>query len=276
MKKILLILCLGQLFFQFAARAQDNCTVVNDVFQAGERLQYQLFYNVSFVWLQAGTAELNVRSVTYNGKPAFQLSAYGQTFKSFDPFYRVRDTLISYVDNTTLNPIRSYKFTHEDNWHGIDDFSFNKANDGWKITTRLMRKKLWKPSEVDLSLKCGFDILTSIYRLRCLVRPESFIIGKRIELPVRMDDGEYNVYLTYNGRERIKLRNVGNYNAHLFTITLVEGNVFKRGDVLKLWVSDDNNRIPLLMQSPIKLGYVKAIFKSAVKTKYPLQKPIDD
>lgn len=259
-----------------AVHSQMNCSVTNDVFLSGERLEYQLFYNVSFVWLQAGTCQFNTRSVTYNGKPAYKLSVDGKTFKSFDPFYRVRDTLISYVDPETMYPMRAYKFTHEDTWHGIDDFTFRKGPNDWRITTRLMRKKVWQPAEFSQTTKCGFDILTSIYRLRCLVDPEIFVPKKRIEIPIRMDDGEYSVYLTYIGKSRIKLHKVGVYMAHQFHITMVEGNVFKRGDVLKIWISDDKNRIPLLVESPIKVGYVKAILKTADKTRFPLQKSIQE
>jgi hypothetical protein len=272
--KSFLAVSLGFCFALPVVHSQMDCSVANDVFLPGERLEYQLFYNVSFVWLQAGTCQFNTRSITYNGRPAYKLSVDGRTFKSFDPFYRVRDTLVSYIDPEHMYPIRAYKYTHEDSWHGIDDFSFRKGVNEWRVTTRLMRKKVWQLAQTTNSSKCGFDILTSIYRLRCMADPEFFIPKKRIEIPVRMDDGEYSVYLTYIGKVRIKLHNIGQYNAHEFHITMVEGNVFKRGDVLKLWISDDKNRIPLLVESPIKVGYVKAILKSAESTRFPLQKPI--
>ncbi len=253
--------------------AMDTCQISNDVFRADEHLEYQLFYNVSFVWIQAGTCQFNVRKITYNQKPVFRLSVEGKSDRSFDAFYKVRDTLISYVDPETLIPIRAYKYAHEDKWHGVDDFSFRKDGNRWRVATRLMRKKAWKPMTISYTQNCGFDILTSIYRMRCLASPEFYKPGKKQELYVRLDDGEYHLSLTYVGKEKIKLHNVGYYNAHAFTITLVEGKVFKRGDVLKLWISDDKNRIPLLIESPIRVGTVKAILKTAEKTAYPLQQP---
>jgi hypothetical protein len=60
--------------------------------------------------------------------------------------------------------------------------------------------------------------------------------------------------------------------AHAFTMTLIEGNIFKRGDVLKMWISNDGNKIPLQIESPIRVGYVKAIFRSAQNTLFPLAK----
>jgi len=254
----------------FAGSAQFLNPVSNNLLVPGEKLDYQLYYNVGFVWIPAGSCEFRVRNVVYNNKPAFQLVAQGKSHKSFDAFYRVRDTLISYVDTQNLTPFRAYKYTHEDNWHGIDDFTFSKVNDDWHITTRLKRKHGWKPAEESESTRCGFDIVTSIYRLRGFAGPDLYKHGRKLDIPVRLDDGEYLVHLTYVGKERIKLYGDGYYNAHAFTLSMIEGNIFKRGDVLKMWISDDKNRIPLLVESPIRLGFVKAIFRSGVNTKYPL------
>jgi hypothetical protein len=270
MRQRYFILCFFLVCIPIKDRAQYLCSVKNDVFISGEKLNYQLYYNVSFVWIQAGTCEFRVQNALYDKKPAYQLMAHGKTQKSFDPFFRVRDTLISFVDTQLLYPYRAYKYTHEDNWHGIDDFSFRRSEDGWQIQTKLKRKQTWKPVVESETSRCGFDIVTSIYRLRCFAGEDLYKPGKRLDIPVRLDDGEYTIHLTYIGKERIKLYGDGYYAAHAFTLTMIEGNIFKRGDVLKMWISDDKNRIPLLIESPIRLGYVKAIFRSGEKTLYPL------
>lgn len=262
-----LLLC-----FPFFSRAQYLCSVQNDLLKAGEHLEYQLYYNVGFVWIPAGTCAFRVRNAVYDKKPVYQLSAQGRSHKSFDAFYKVRDTLVSYVDTQDLTPYRAFKYAHEDNWHGIDDFTFRRNNKDWKITTRLKRKRGWLPAQESETSRCGFDIITSIYRLRCLAGPEMYTVGKKLDIPVRLDDGEYLIHLTYIGKERIKLYGDGYYNAHAFTLSMIEGNIFKRGDVMKMWISDDKNRIPLLIESPIRVGYVKALFRSGENTKFPIGK----
>jgi len=261
----LFLLCLP-----FTGHTQYLCTVSNELLVPGEHLEYQLYYNVGFVWIPAGICEFRVRNAVYNKMPVYQLTAQGKSHKSFDIFYRVRDTLISFVDTQKLTPFRAYKYTHEDNWNGIDDFTFRKVKGDWRITTRLKRKREWKPAVESESDRCGFDIVTSIYRLRCFASPDMYTLGKRLDIPVCLDDGEYLVHLTYVGKERIKLYGDGFYNAHAFTLSIIEGNIFKRGDVVKMWISDDRNRIPLLVESPIRVGFVKALFRSGGNTKYPI------
>ncbi len=276
MKRNLLIVYVLTLFMiqVLPERAYGLCNVRPTVLIAGERLSYQLYYNLGFIWVNAGSAEFKIKKTTWNQRAAWQLSLVGKTDPSFDGMFSVRDTMITYIDSSTIVPYKSYKYTHEDAWHGIDIFTFSPSSTGYKVTTQLYRKKEWKPQLVDETTECGFDILTSIYRLRCLEGLESFKVGKKMEVSIRMDDGEYKVYMTYLGKERIKLHKTGSFQAHAFSISLVAGKVFKRGDVLKMWISTDGNNIPLMVESPIRVGKIKAIFKGAQQTRYPVTKPL--
>jgi len=253
-------------------QSNKHCTIENTTFVAGETLNYQLYYNLSFVWIPAGTCEFSVRNTSWANKPVYQLMIQGKSLKSFDSFFKVRDTLVSYVDKDRLVPYKAFKLAHEDKWHGIDEFTFSEESGGWNVTTRLKRKKLWKAPVENWTAQCGFDLVTSLYRLRCMTDETFYEVGKRRQIPVRLDDDEYFIYLTYKGKERIKLYGGGSYVAHAFTLSMIEGQVFKRGDVLKMWISDDGNKIPLLVESPIRVGAVKAVFRSAQSTLYPLQK----
>lgn len=255
---------------------QTNCNVSSKLFTSGEHIQYQLFYNIGFIWINAGSCDFMVKESDWNGKHVYKLSAIGISNKSFESFFSVKDSFISYVDSSAITPYRSFKFTHEGNWHGVDDFTFCEEKSGWNITTRLKRNGKWKEPVESFTANCGFDILTSIYRLRCMIDSELKLTGRPVTIPLRLDDNEYKVYLTYLGKQNIKLHGNGTYPAQAFKLTLVEGTVFGRGDVLKLWVSDDKNRIPLLIESPIKVGKIKAVFRSAEKTLYPKVKPLSE
>lgn len=270
----LFYLCLILAIFGELDAASGARVVKPTVLGTGERITYQLYYNLGFIWVNAGTVDFRIKKTIWNQRPVWQFSLIGKTDPSFDGLFSVRDTMISYVDSSTMIPYKAYKYTHEDAWHGIDVFSFNPNSVGYKVTTQLMRKGEWKPSLVDETTEYGFDILTSIYRLRCMNGLDSFKIGRKMEVPIRLDDGEYKVYISYMGRERVKLHKTGSFEAHALSLSLVAGKVFKRGDVLKMWISTDGNNIPLLIESPIRVGKVKAVFKEAKNTRYPVAKSL--
>ena len=54
------------------------------------------------------------------------------------------------------------------------------------------------------------------------------------------------------------------YNTIRFSIQLVEGTVFKEGEDLILWVTDDKNHIPVMVEAKIIVGSVKALLQSSV------------
>jgi len=254
-------------------QAENVCGISTLAFKAGEVLNYQLYYNVGFIWVKAGTCDFAVDRAEWDNKKALKLSIVGRTDPSFDSFFHVRDSFISYVDNETLTPYKSYKYTHEDKWLGTDIFTFRPSNGGWRITTNLKRKGVWKDPVESVTPNCGFDILTSIYRMRSFDEAGLFLKGHAINISVRLDDGEYVIHMTYLGKERIKLHSNGYYTAKAFQLTLVEGKIFKRGDVLKMWISDDGNCIPLMIESPIRVGSVKAIFRTGENTLRPIVRP---
>ncbi len=273
-RRLLLSIALVLSFLLLATLpVKAQCAVQPTIIRSGEYISYTLYYNLGFIWINAGSCDFTVKRTNWNGKGAWQLSVVGRTVPSFDGFFNVRDTFLTVVDSTTLIPFKASKFTHEDTWHGVDVFTFKPNKGGWQVTTNLKRKGQWKPPVVDETSQCGFDLVSSIYRLRSLNDPTLFKPGAKREIPIRLDDGEYTVYLSYQGKERLKVHKSGYYSAHLFTLSLVAGNVFKRGDVLKLWISDDGNKLPLMVESPIRVGKVKALFKQAAHTRYPVAVP---
>ena len=51
---------------------------------------------------------------------------------------------------------------------------------------------------------------------------------------------------------------------------LVEGTIFKGGEDLFVWVTDDMNKIPILVEAKILVGSVKAVLSGMEGLKYPV------
>ncbi|MBK8632488.1 MAG: DUF3108 domain-containing protein [Saprospiraceae bacterium] len=55
---------------------------------------------------------------------------------------------------------------------------------------------------------------------------------------------------------------MGKFKTLRITPSMVAGTVFKDETKMDIWVSDDENKIPLLIESPLSVGSGKAILKS--------------
>ena len=61
---------------------------------------------------------------------------------------------------------------------------------------------------------------------------------------------------------------MGRYRTHKFSPELIAGDVFKKGDEMTVYVSQDENKIPLLIESPVSVGSIKVVLKSYKGLKY--------
>ena len=58
-------------------------------------------------------------------------------------------------------------------------------------------------------------------------------------------------------------------NAMKFSVKLLSGNVFTGEEDLSVWISDDDNRIPVLFEAPILVGVASGRIESCSGLKYP-------
>ena len=81
--------------------------------------------------------------------------------------------------------------------------------------------------------------------------------GDVFPVPFYLDGKTYELRFKFDGREVIKT-NLGTFKTIKVKPQLIEGRVFKDNDALTLWVTDDDNKIPLRVESDIFVGSVKA------------------
>jgi hypothetical protein len=71
-----------------------------------------------------------------------------------------------------------------------------------------------------------------------------------------LDDKVYNIYIRYIGKETVETK-FGKFRAIKFAPLLIKGTMFEGGEKMTVWVSDDGNKVPLRIDSPISVGSIK-------------------
>jgi hypothetical protein len=96
------------------------------------------------------------------------------------------------------------------------------------------------------------------------------------KIPFKMFLGNevYNLYIRYLGKEKITTR-LGTFHAIKFKPLLIKGEMFKGGEKMTVWVSDDADHLPLRIESPIVVGTVKVDMTGYKNLRYPLTSRID-
>lgn len=262
------VLSAGFLFFYTLLFAQQNCEVKELAFKHGEKFSYQIQYNWGAIWMNAGEAGFEVEGNDMNGKKVFHFIGTGSTYPKYDWFYKVNDKYESYADSATLRPIRFKRDVNEGGNFTYDDYVFNHKKN--KVFTFEKRNK--KPLKTD-SLKitsCTFDVITAIFYTRC-VDFEKYKPNDTIPISFVLDGEVFNSYARYIGKEVIYNPVLGWIECIKFRPKLIEGSLFKGGEGMTVWVTNDKNRIPVYVETPILVGSIKVHLTKYKNQKYPIE-----
>ncbi len=235
----------------------NQCNQENQAFTGGEEIVYKIYYNWNFVWMAAGELTLRVQ----DAGEQWHISAHGSTYKSYDTFFRVRDKYDTYVDKETLLPTVSIRDVQEGNYTLYDKILFDQRK-GTATSTRGKTKDSAE-TEVYPIEQCMHDLVSILYFSRNLDF-ESMADGEIFPVKIFMDEKTWPLKVRYYGAEgKKKVRGSGKYDTLVFGPEVISGYVFDEDSKMKAWVSNDQNRIPLLIESPLSVGSVKVMLKSA-------------
>lgn len=233
----------------------STCSIQNKAFRHGETVTYKLYYNWNFVWLSAGEVTFKVQELD----DTYHLSASGNTYKSYEWFYKVRDRYDTYVDKKTLLPKTSIRDILEGKYTLYDKTTFKQsANKAYSLRGKTRSSAELKSYPVE---GCMHDILSMIYYTRNMdlkrLQP-----GTRIPVKIFMDEETWPLKLAYRGVEKnMKIKGLGRFDAIRLSPEVIVGDIFDESTEMNIWVSNDANRIPLLIESPLSVGSVKAVLK---------------
>jgi hypothetical protein len=246
---------------------RGQCVKEVNSFQPGEKLYYDAYYNWGFIWIHAGDLSFTVSNKEYKSKQVYFFEALGNSLKSYDWIYKVRDTFQTHLEISNFRPLWFKRNTYEGGSKVYEQYTFNHNNN--KIYSLIENSKHPLRKDSVQSKACTFDVLSAIYFCRTMPI-EKYKIDEKIPLSTVIDNTIYSLYLRYKGRETIKTRDNKYYKCIKFSALLVEGTIFKGGEDMYIWVTDDDNRIPVLVEAKILIGSVKAYLVKTQGIKYPL------
>lgn len=237
-------------------KAQESCTFPNICFKENESVLYHVYYNVSFIWVNAGEVNFTTAKEKIGNKDVFHIIGDGKTYPSYDWIFKVRDRYESFIDANELIPIKFIRNVNEGSYQIYNHVLFNNAENKATSTNGTFKVP-----------KCVQDVLSSIYYARNIDFSNKKK-GDKVFFNMFLDDKVYPIYLTYLGKEKIKTK-YGTFNSIKFSPTLIAGTIFKEGDAMTVWVSDDANHVPVRINSPISVGSIKVDLMKFTNLKYP-------
>ena len=268
---------LALLFFcQFIGIAQEtsDCNPKSSAFGFGESADYTIYYNLGSMWVSAGSVNFTVDSMRIRSKKYYHIISEGQTFKKYDWVYKVRDKYEVVAEVETFRSIRFKRDVNEGRTEIYEDYVFNhKTNQ--VVTLRKENRKAELVKDTVPFSACSFDVLSMIYVARN-IDYSNLKNGDVLPITLFLDNEEHESYIRYLGKENITAEGLGTYRCIKFKPLLIEGTIFNAGEDMTVWVTDDEAKVPLLIDTPILVGSIKARLNAISGNKHKLTSKIRD
>ena len=223
---------------------QSYRTVNNTAFVRGEKLTFRVAFNSSLTGsITGGKATLEVKdnNKALNNRSTYHVVGEGKTTGFIELFYKVNDRFESYFDQDALIARQFIRRTRENNYKKDDLVVFRQED--------LLAVSLTKIVKVPANIQ---DVISAFYYARTL-DISNLEPGGIIHIPFFLDDSVYNSRVIFKGRETVKTK-LGKFKCIAFRPMVATGYAFDDPYPITIWLTDDANRIPILIESEQSVG----------------------
>ena len=220
----------------------------NYAFKSGEWLKFKMSYSN---FLNAGFSTMEVRETTNNQKEAFHILGKGKSTGIVGLFFNVKDDYQTFMYKESLLPYRFIRKIDEGGYTKDEEILFN--HDKKEATVKNHKHNTVDKHPIGNDIQ---DLLSSLYFLRNQNLTD-LKVGDEIELKMFIDKEVTNFKLRFLGKEVVKTK-FGKVKSLKFKPMVQAGRVFKEQESLTIWISDDDNKIPLLIKASLAVGSLRA------------------
>ncbi len=241
-------------------------------FKGGEKLRFLAEYKIGLFNVEVATVDFVVNNVEYKRDSCYKVTAVAEVMPQYRWFFDMRDEYNVWMRMSDLKPLYFESDIKEGSYTLVANYVYDW--DSLKVNTFENRPVWNEPRRKEHTLSDDtYDAISMFYILRNL--PDSALVeNKPVPLDLVFANRIRRVQYSYVGREEIKTERFGWQNTLRFRCQLANdsGESFNDGDEFDLWLSDDINRIPLYLESPIRVGTVRAYLFEAEGVVEPLKK----
>jgi len=225
----------------------------NSSFDFGEKLEYRVHYGM--INAAEATMEISDRLVYRKNRPCYKVDVWGRSVGLFDLITRINDNWGTYIDTAAIIPHGFYRILEEGRYRKFEyvDFDHQKK----EAVTTILDKVTKEPREkiVTKVPENVQDMVSGYYYIRTLDFSK-IKEGDAITIDAFFDVEQYDFKVRYLGKETVRTK-IGKFRAVILQPLLPKNGLFTGEDAIKIWISDDANKIPLKVKASMFVGAVE-------------------
>lgn len=231
------------------SNAQDTArNVDNKAFQRGEELTYRIHYG--FIDAATATIKISDENKKIDGHSTYHVVGTGTSKGAFNMFFKVRDRYETYIDSQSLCPLMFIRRVDEGGYKINQDMLFDQD---YHVVNSNGKNYYNLPPYIQ-------DMLSSFYYARTF-KYENEKPGKIDSVTCFVDNEIWTLKIKFIKYDNLE-SDVGKIRCMVFEPLVQKGRIFKKSEDLKVWITDDQNHVPIRAQANILFGSIKMDLES--------------
>tara|TARA_B100000963_G_scaffold269563_1_gene237699 strand:- start:2135 stop:2947 length:813 start_codon:yes stop_codon:yes gene_type:complete len=243
----IIIIC----FFAFTPNidSQEEKPTLRKIHQSSFNKGEFLRYDVSYGFFDAAKATLEIapESKEIKGRKTMHVVGKGRSSGALRWFFKVNDQYETYIDEEAILPWKFVRHVREGGYKLDRNIDFNHYSNEATVFEKDTKNFVVKPNTQDL--------LSAFYYARTLDL-QNAKIGQEFVINTFFDLEMYPLKIKFFGKEKVETK-LGEFNCLKFRPMVEKGRVFKEEEDMTLWISDDNNKVPIRLKTNLLVGSIK-------------------
>ena len=234
---------------------------VHDAFQDGEWFRFRMRYG----FLNASYATVMLRETSFRDQDVYHVAATGKTTGFARWFFKVDDSFDSYFQKDIIRPLHFVRNISEGNYKRHNEIDFDHSAQTAVMHDLLRKTKTQVPYAPNLQ-----DLVSTFYFLRNHFDLAGIQIGETASVDLIYDKEPFAFRFRFLGYENLKTK-FGVVPCIKFRPYVDQGRIFRENGGLSLWISNDNNRIPIRIEADLRVGSIDVDLESFGGLKHPFK-----
>jgi len=226
---------------------------VNRAFSVGEHLVFNIDYGI----IHAGEARMSIPDTQWvNGRPCYHVVTTAKSNKFFDPFFKVRDRVETFIDMEGIFPWKFKKKIHEGRYRKKRVIIYDQLNN----------RVFYKKDTIDVPPNIQ-GVLSSFY----FIRTTPLKVGRPVFIENFSEGKIYKLKILVHKKEHVRVP-AGEFDCIVVEPILKYEGIFKQKGRIVIWLTDDEKRMPVLMKSKALIGTIVVRLKNYRFNRYIREK----
>ena len=227
-----------------AAATLPPVPTLRKIHQAAFGVGERLVFDVSYGYITAGEAVMAIPAAdSVAGRPCYRVDFTVNSLPSFSWIYRVEDRYRTYIDEETIAPWKFEQHIREGSYQRDFVAEFDQHN------------LVAKTTDGDFPIpEYVHDIMSAFYYARTLDY-SGYAVGDGPLLHNFFRNKAHELKVNFLGRQELEIE-AGTFRSIVVEPIVKEGGLFRSEGRIVIWLSDDERKIPLRVNTKVVIGSI--------------------